>query len=1422
MKTLINFNSPMKVKYIFGLLLLLTIMLSNGIVLAATRTAKASTAWNLTSTWNEGAVPTSADDVTIGASFTVSLTADADCKTLTLQGTSGTRLTINNYTLSVSSSLAGPNGAFSNNIITTGTGRLKFIGNSAGRILFTANWSNAYTTGWRCEVALNTGATGTSNANVKFSDLIVTSGTFVVGSTSATKELRIDGGSEGTGTVSIASKAYLTVTGFMGARTSTPTTYCGTVTIDGTLTIQGNRLNGTITVNNGGVLVIKRISNASDLASNPTNNFIYAGSSTLQYDLEGSVSTMPTGAEISQAQSASLYNLTINNSNSINLKSSFTINGTLKIIAGSITTSLSPVISYGSTGELYYQGASAQTTSDLVFPSSNGPFNLTIDNAAGVTLHASRTINGTVTVKTGAALNAQDFTVSGSGSFNLQPNSTLITAHTSGINGTNATSGSSVYDNSASYVFNAPSLAQVTGSKLPTTVNNLTVDGRSQLSLTNSALTVNGTLHVKAESSFDAKGVAIGGGGDIFVEDGATTTFITAHPNGLDGTNATTGGGSYFGISNYTFNYGAAQITGNWLPATINNLTVDNSTTLTLSNTVACNDVTVNGSSSHLIVPPGIGLTANGVATFDSPLQLKASTTAFRSIMGTFINNPSNGVMGRISSDFRYTTNGFNGQKTGRSYYFSPSTYEVTSGLFNPEATLGDGNNPFSYYDLTRTAPKPGWNRIWDGVTPLNVMNAYGIRSLNSQTFTLTGFPNDQSSYSVSLPCPSAANNLYYMVGNPYPAVVDWEQVTLPSDIDVTIYYRTSDASGNMCTETYQQGGVGSNNIVTVDGRIPPMQAFFVRATGSSGSATLTIPAGARGHDWGGTQVFYKSKPKLSAKTKVTTSVDRDIFSLYMYTKNRRDQMIIVQADYANDADDKWDAFKMFTADDDTSRAALYTFTPNLNKVIIQSVKPVTSEKIFSIGLFNTFPGKSFKFEADFSKTSKKYNYFIEDTVSMVTQDLNQNPAYTFTSNVLKDNINNYTRFRLHVLLAPKVNITNSASSCSSQTVDLTAASITQGSDNGLTFTYWLDSKATIPYSTPESAGAGTYYIKGTAANGSYTISEPVVLTNSTPTLVTNSPNAVCSPSTVDITKPEITTGSTNGLTYSYWTDSNATLSYSTPTSSTSGTYFIKGTDNYGCYTISNPVQVTIKPSPTLVTISPSPVCSPITIDLTTPEITSGSSSGLTYSYWTNSNATISYSTPNSAINGVYYIKGAAPNGCYAISEPIVVTINNQPTVTTTNPPSVISPATVDLTSPEITLGSTSGLDYTYWLDATATNPYNTPQMAIAGDYYIKGTVSITGCYSIAGPVTVTIDPSSGVDPNTENITIIYSYDSQIHINNCLPNSTITIYDVLGRLNYSGLASSTSETINSNFRTGVYIVKVQSAQNIKTQKIFIR
>jgi hypothetical protein len=93
-------------------------------------------------------------------------------------------------------------------------------------------------------------------------------------------------------------------------------------------------------------------------------------------------------------------NLTVNNAAGVTLTNDVTVNGTLALIGGALALG-GNTLRYGPSGTLVYSSAASQTTSDAEFPASNGPLNLSIDNASGVNLHASRTISGALTFTAG-------------------------------------------------------------------------------------------------------------------------------------------------------------------------------------------------------------------------------------------------------------------------------------------------------------------------------------------------------------------------------------------------------------------------------------------------------------------------------------------------------------------------------------------------------------------------------------------------------------------------------------------------------------------------------------------------------------------------------------------------------------------------------------------------------------------------------------------------------------------------------------------------------------------------------------------------------------------------------------------------------------------------------------------------------------
>lgn len=109
---------------------------------------------------------------------------------------------------------------------------------------------------------------------------------------------------------------------------------------------------------------------------------------------------------------------------------------------------------------------------------------------------------------------------------------------------------------------------------------------------------------------------------------------------------------------------------------------------------------------------------------------------------------------------------------------------------------------------------------------------------------------------------------------------------------------------------------------------------------------------------------------------------------------------------------------------------------------------------------------------------------------------------------------------------------------------------------------------------------------------------------------------------------------------------------------------------------------------------------------------------------------------------GNNYILTVSAGSCNS-KDTVSVVLNPRPDLEISNPAAVCSPATVDITNPLVTIGSTGGGTLSYWMDSLATQPLTSPAaVATAGTYYVKA--SVGSCTDI-GSVVVQIAAGSAV-----------------------------------------------------------------------------
>jgi len=239
--------------------------------------------------------------------------------------------------------------------------------------------------------------------------------------------------------------------------------------------------------------------------------------------------------------------------------------------------------------------------------------------------------------------------------------------------------------------------------------------------------------------------------------------------------------------------------------------------------------------------------------------------------------------------------------------------------------------------------------------------------------------------------------------------------------------------------------------------------------------------------------------------------------------------------------------------------------------------------------------------------------------------------------------------------------------------------------------------------------------------------------------------------------------------------------------------YTLTATDTAGCVTVSDNVSITIDNNCCATNTSqitgPSPVCANATGNVYSVVNIPGSA----YNWTVPAGATI---TSGQGTNSITVTFGNTSGNVTVVetigcgngpSVTLAVTVTAAPVLTITNPANVCAPATVNITVPAVTAGSTGGGTLTYWTNATATAPLTTPTaIATSGTYYIQSTA--VGCSDIE-PVVVTIDNCLSCDITTLGLTI----------SDCYTAGGLLQYDVEGAITYVDPPTTGTLTITNCF-----------------------
>ena len=594
----------------------------------------------------------------------------------------------------------------------------------------------------------------------------------------------------------------------------------------------------TIRINGGGVLSIEVAGLTGAGAGVNATTHIYDDASILQWNI-ATASPSSSGITFFPNVTTEIPILRFASVISSNWGATATtiVNGKLEISSGvtiNLASAGAKTFKYGVTGAGTLNQSSAGqiifsgTTSEI---SGTATLNL---GTNGLSVAGNLSVTGTLVCGTNL--------VSGAGSFTLASGATLKTANATGVTGSITVSGTKTFSSAANYEFNG-SLAQVTGSLTPSTVNNLFINNTAGVTMSQST-TVAGTLtQTSGKLAIGATTLTLNG---PYVGDatnslkGSATSNLTA--TGTTGTlyfDQTTIGTTNV-LKDLTISSGSATL-GNALNSTAGSssgtITVGTGATLTTGGNLTLKsdangtakvgttagtisgNVTVEryiplGKRAFRLLTPSVTTTS----TIYNNWQIGGATTAGR---GTHITGSTTGANGfdltASGNPSMYTYE--NNVATGTGWLAIPTTNatNLTAGIGYRTLVRGDRNVNISVAST-------------DNMNVATTLSATGTLKVGDAVFDGTTIPALNTTANTT-------TNGFSLIGNPYASPVDWSLVT---KVNVGDTYYTWDP--NMGTPAQRgryvaySASLATNDVSgsAVSQYIQPGQAIFVKTTAAN------------------------------------------------------------------------------------------------------------------------------------------------------------------------------------------------------------------------------------------------------------------------------------------------------------------------------------------------------------------------------------------------------------------------------------------------------------------------------------------------------------------------------------------------------------------------------------------------------------
>ena len=368
-------------------------------------------------------------------------------------------------------------------------------------------------------------------------------------------------------------------------------------------------------------------------------------------------------------------------------------------------------------------------------------------------------------------------------------------------------------------------------------------------------------------------------------------------------------------------------------------------------------DFNIGAGAGQVQIAAGRCISVSGSTTINAGLILKSDASG----TACFIDN----------GPIVYGAKGSGGISVERYIPSKDEWHYVSTPVKNSTAQFFAGSY-LNSYDTENSA----WVAFSSLDQAVNTMQGYSNKlpvGFNGQTITFSGELNTARTSALSINLTNGGDS-YNLVGNPFPSVIDWDNVNWTKTNVANALYIWNSSTGSYSSYV---AGVGVNNGSRF---IAPMQGFFVEATGANPS--LQIDNNSVRVDQA--TDFLKNEDEI-----------QNLLRLQISNSDFQDEIVIRFDESASEEfDEQFDARKMFGKKD-----VPQLFSVNLanEELSINTLKSVKLTDIIKLGVKAENAGNYTIYASNLKSFSEFVSIILEDRLTGQFINLRVQPSYSFS-----------------------------------------------------------------------------------------------------------------------------------------------------------------------------------------------------------------------------------------------------------------------------------------------------------------------------------------------------------------------------------------------------------------------------------------